>query len=222
MLGALVLAERPVANPDGDAVRSVLAGALRRRGCEALPWDDAARSIRARIAFVGTLEPGGGWPAMDDDALMADLEVWLGSALDGITRLDALGRVELGAALRERLDHDQRRRLDLLAPTHVSVPTGNARPVDYGGPDGPVLAVRLQELFGARQGPSIGGGRVPLLLHLLSPAGRPVQVTRDLAGFWAGSYAEVRRDLRGRYPRHPWPEDPAAATPTARAKPRGT
>jgi ATP-dependent helicase HrpB len=138
-----------------------------------------------------------------------------------MSRAAHLARLDLAEVLLGPLDWTARQRLDVLAPTHVTVPTGNRRAVDYAGPE-PTVSVKLQEMFGARTGPAVGEGRVPVLLHLLSPAGRPVQVTRDLAGFWAGSYAAVRADLRGRYPRHPWPDDPLAAAPTARAKPRGT
>ena len=138
----------------------------------------------------------------------------------GVMRRAALDRVDLVAALRTQLDWKQLVELDRLAPTHVEVPTGSRIAVDYSEPEAPVLAVRLQELFGASETPHVGGGRVPLTLHLLSPAHRPVQVTRDLAGFWAGSYVAVRKDLRGRYPRHSWPEDPLQAEPTRRAKPR--
>ena len=135
-------------------------------------------------------------------------------------RRAALDRVDIAAALRSQLDGRQLAELDRVAPTHVEVPTGSRIPVDYSDPLAPVLAVRLQEMFGATATPCVGGGRVPLTLHLLSPAHRPVQVTRDLAGFWASSYFAVRKDLRGRYPRHPWPEDPLLAAPTRRAKPR--
>ncbi|MBM3539903.1 MAG: ATP-dependent helicase HrpB, partial [Alphaproteobacteria bacterium] len=154
-------------------------------------------------------------------ALLATLDGWLGPYLSGITRRAHLERLDLLVALRSRLSWEQQKRLEREAPTHVTVPTGSRIPIDYAS-ETPVLAVRLQEMFGLAQTPAIAGGRVPLLLHLLSPAHRPVQVTKDLAGFWAGSYKEVRRDLRGQYPKHYWPDDPLQAAPTRRAKPRGT
>jgi ATP-dependent helicase HrpB len=150
--------------------------------------------------------------------LLGTLEEWLAPHLAGVTRRSQLERLDLAQLLRQRLSWEQRQALDRLAPTHVAVPSGSRLPIDYGAGDVPVLAVRLQEMFGARETPSVAGGRVPLLLHLLSPAGRPLQVTRDLAGFWAGSYPMVRSEMRGRYPKHAWPDDPLAAAPTARAK----
>jgi ATP-dependent helicase HrpB len=146
---------------------------------------------------------------------------WLGKNLDGITRRNHLTRVDVTAALLDRLDWKQRRELDRLAPTHIEVPTGRSVPIDYSG-ESPVLAVKLQEMFGARTTPTVADGRVPILIHLLSPAGRPVQVTQDLEGFWRNGYASVRAELRGRYPKHPWPDDPLTATPTKGAKRRGT
>lgn len=217
-LGALVLAERPQKAPDPMAIRGALLAVVRAEGIGALPWSDGARRLRERIAFARTLD--GAWPDVSDDALLDSLDAWLGPHLDGVAKKSALARLDLAAILLDRLDWKQRAALDVLAPTHVTVPSGSRIAVDYGDPASPVLAVRLQEMFGAQDTPRIGGGRVPVTLHLLSPAHRPVQVTRDLAGFWRGSYFEVRKDLRGRYPRHPWPEDPLRAEPTRRAKPR--
>jgi ATP-dependent helicase HrpB len=179
-------------------------------------------ALRQRVAFLARHDPQGGWPGMSDEELLASLEDWLGPDLAGCTRRAHLARVDVHGALMRRVDWRLRRRLDEEAPTHVQVPTGSRIPVDYADPAEPALEVRLQEMFGAPMGPRICGGRVALTLRLLSPAGRPIQVTRDLAGFWAGSYADVRREMRGRYPRHPWPDDPLAAAPTRRAKPRGT
>ena len=152
---------------------------------------------------------------------MATLEEWLAPYLSGMTRRSHLDRVDLHAALTGILDWNQRQAMDAEIPTHLTVPTGNRIPIDSSGED-PVLAVRLQELFGLAEPPRLGGGRIPVLLHLLSPAHRPVQVTRDLAGFWSGSYKDVKKELAGRYPRHYWPDDPLIAEPTARAKRRGT
>ena len=151
---------------------------------------------------------------LSDKALAETLEQWLGPFLPGITRLNQVGRVDLSSALRSLLSWEQIRDLDRLAPTHVAIPSGGRRPLDYTQGDVPVLAVKIQEMFGATQTPRIAAGTVPVNLHLLSPAGRPVQITDDLAGFWQRTYAEVRKELRGRYPKHPWPEDPLTAVPT--------
>ena len=218
-LGAILLDERSLHDPDPAAVTAALLDGIRREGVGRLPWNDAARRLRARLAFVHRLDPG--WPDPSDESLLADLESWLGPSLAGVRRWDELARVDLGAALLGRLSWEQRRGLDQWAPEHCRVPTGSNIPIDYADPGAPVLAVRLQEVFGLTETPRVGRGQVPLTLHLLSPARRPVQVTRDLAGFWRTTYFEVRRDLKGRYPRHAWPDDPLAAQPTRRAKPRG-
>jgi ATP-dependent helicase HrpB len=160
------------------------------------------------------------WPDVSDAALAASLGDWLAPWLAGVTRRDHLRRVDLGGALRGLLTHAQQRRLDELAPTHLPVPSGSRIAIDYLDGPVPALAVRLQEVFGLTASPAVCGGRVPVLLKLLSPAGRPVQVTRDLASFWATGYHEVRRELKGRYPKHYWPEDPHTAEPTRRARPR--
>jgi ATP-dependent helicase HrpB len=148
------------------------------------------------------------------------MDAWLAPRILGMRRREDLSRLDLAGALLERLTWEQRSALEELAPTHYIVPSGSRLPIDYSDPASPVLAVRLQEMFGLRETPRIAGGRVPLTLHLLSPAHRPLQVTRDLAGFWRTSYFDVRKDMRGRYPKHEWPEDPLAAVPTARAKRR--
>jgi ATP-dependent helicase HrpB len=171
------------------------------------------------VAFLARHDPAGGWPDLGDAALAATLEDWLGPSLAGVTRLEDARRLDLAPLLLARLDYAQRERLVRNAPTHVEVPSGSRRPLDYAV-DPPVLAVKLQEMFGQADTPRVCAGRVPVMLHLLSPAQRPVQVTQDLAGFWVRGYAEVRRELRGRYPKHPWPEDPRNAVPTARVKGR--
>ncbi len=152
--------------------------------------------------------------------MLAGLADWLGPFVEGITRRSQLRRVDLARALRASLSREQQRRLDALAPTHVAVPSGSRVPIDYGAGETPVVAVRLQEMFGLAKTPAVADGRVPLLLHLLSPAGRPLQVTRDLGRFWATSYAQVRAEMRGRYPKHDWPESPLTAAPTTRTKRR--
>jgi ATP-dependent helicase HrpB len=163
------------------------------------------------MAFARTLEPDSGWPDVSDAALLPGLEHWLGPYLAGMSRLSHLRGLDPAAALRALLDWPQQQRLDALAPTHITVPSGSSLRIDYSDPQAPVLAVRIQEIFGLTETPRIGGGRVPLTLHLLSPARRPVQVTRDLGGFWSRTYAEVKKDLKGRYPKHHWPDDPVAA-----------
>ena len=218
-LGALVLKDEPLGKPPVERVAAALLDGIRELGLAALPWTREAEGVRRRVLFLRRLESEERWPDLSDAALAATLDEWLLPFLGGITRRSQLERLDLAAILRSRLDQEQQQALDRLAPTHVVVPSGSRLPIDYAG-DEPVLAVRLQELFGARATPTVAGGRVTIILHLLSPAGRPLQVTRDLAGFWAGSYPQVRKEMRGRYPKHSWPEDPLSAPPTARAKRR--
>jgi ATP-dependent helicase HrpB len=160
------------------------------------------------------------WPAVSDEDLAACLDAWLAPWLDGVTRRDHLSRISVSETLRALLKWDQQKRLDELAPSHLEVPTGSRIRIDYLDESAPVVSVRLQEVFGLQETPRIGGGRVPITFKLLSPAQRPVQVTRDLAGFWRGSYADVRKDMRGRYPKHYWPENPLEAEPTRGARRR--
>ena len=215
-LGAIVLSDVALGDPDPALVAGAFAEAVARRGIGALPWTDAARRLRQRLAFAHALDAD--WPDVSDEALGGSVSGWLAPHLHGMRRLDDLRRLDLGALLLDRLGWKRRAELDAIAPTHVEVPSGSRIPVDYSDAGAPVLAVRLQEMFGLTETPRVGGGRVPLTLHLLSPAHRPVQVTRDLAGFWRTGYFDVRKDLRGRYPKHHWPDDPLAATPTRRAK----
>jgi ATP-dependent helicase HrpB len=217
-LGAIVLRDTAIRNPDPVLVAGALMEGVRKEGLHVLPWDDGATRTRERITFIRTLDAG--WPDLSEAALTDSLEEWLGPHAVGMARLDDLARVDLSAALLDRLTGKQRAALDRLAPTHVTVPSGSRMPVDYGDPALPVLAVRLQEMFGLTETPRVGGGAVPLTLHLLSPAGRPVQVTRDIAGFWRTTYFEVRKDLKGRYPKHHWPDNPLEAEPTSRTRPR--
>jgi ATP-dependent helicase HrpB len=212
-LGALVLAEEPLPKPSAAAMTTALLDAIARRGVAALPWSDADRQLRARIALMRQLEPDAGWPDVTDAALEANLADWLGPFLNGVARLDDLATGRLHTALAAQLDHAQTRRLDAELPRELTV-NNRARAIDYTT-DAPVLSVRLQDLFGARDTPRLAAGRVALVLHLLSPAGRPLAVTADLPGFWRGAYAEVRKQMRGRYPKHPWPEDPLTAVPPA-------
>ena len=219
-LGAITIREGRIAEPDAERVARVLSREILRRGVAELPWTEAARALRQRVAFLRALDDA--WPDLSDGALTDTADAWLAPLLFGARRLDDVRRLDLGAALLGMLTWEQRAALDTLAPTHVAVPTGSRIAIDYSSPDAPILAVRLQEMFGLADTPSIAGGRVPLTLHLLSPARRPVQVTRDLAGFWRTSYFDVRKDLRGRYPKHYWPDDPLQAEPTRRTKPRKT
>ncbi len=217
-LGALVLDERVLRSGDPGEIAAAFTQRVRDRGLAAIPWSDAARQTRQRLAFVRSLDDT--WPDVSDDALLARLEDWFTPLAASVRRWDDLAHADLGAALMGLAGPARRRALDALAPTHVVVATGTRVPVNYADPAAPAISVRLQELFGTEQTPAVGGGRVPLTIHLLSPAGRPIQVTRDLGRFWRGSYAEVRKAMRGRYPRHEWPDDPLAATATRRAKPR--
>ena len=217
-LGAIVLRESPIRDPDELVVARVVMDAIARGDGVALHWSDAARQLRQRLAFLRSIDSE--WPDLSDAALVESMEDWLLPRLIGLQRRSEVEQLDLAGIVSEWLTWEQRRALDVLAPTHVAVPTGSRIAVDYDDPSAPALAVRLQELFGLAETPSIAGGAVPLTLRLLSPARRPVQVTRDLAGFWRSSYFDVRRDLRGRYPKHEWPEDPLSATPTRRPKPR--
>jgi ATP-dependent helicase HrpB len=217
-LGALVLDREPLPSPDPQAIMRAMADGIRQLGLAVLPWTEAARSIQARAALLRRLDPDA-WADLSDTALSDDVAGWLGDQLRGVTRRSHLGRIDLARALLDRLDWRRRRDLDRLAPTHLDVPTGRQMAIDYSG-DAPVLAVKLQEMFGVRATPTVADGRIPVLVHLLSPAGRPLQVTRDLEGFWRNGYAAVRAEMRGRYPRHPWPEDPLTAVPVKGAKRR--
>jgi ATP-dependent helicase HrpB len=217
----LVLAERPLRHPPQDQVLKALLQGIRAMGLGCLPWTPEAQTLRDRLRFMRRMEPESGWPDVSDPALLETLDTWLGGYLNGMTRASDLQRLDLNEALRATLDWDRRKRLDALAPQALEVPSGSTIRIDYG-PDEPVLAVRLQEMFGLADTPTIAGGRMPLLLHLLSPARRPVQVTRDLRSFWENAYPQVKRDLKGRYPKHHWPDDPWTARPTARTKPRGS
>jgi ATP-dependent helicase HrpB len=220
-LHAITLSEAPMTlSPSAETAR-VLADGLIAAGLDKLPWSKPLQQWRGRVMFLRKAE-GEPWPDLSDNALAAQRESWLVSALFDKTSLKEFSAGDLSDALMGLLPWELRARLEREAPTHFEAPTGTKLPIDYEAEQGPTIAVRLQELFGLTTHPSIAKGAVPLVLELLSPAHRPVQVTRDLPGFWRGSYAAVRSDLRGRYPRHPWPEDPASAMPTRRVKPRGT
>jgi ATP-dependent helicase HrpB len=221
VLHAITLSEATLAVSPSEGTARILADGLIAAGLDRLPWSKTAKQWRDRVMFLRKAE-GEAWPDLSDDGLIARREDWLVPALYDKIALKDISAGDLSDALMALLPWDMRARLDREAPTHFEAPTGSALAIDYEAEQGPTIAVRLQELFGLNTHPSIAAGKVPLVLELLSPAQRPVQVTRDLPGFWRGSYAAVRSDLRGRYPRHPWPDDPANALPTRRAKPRGT
>ena len=224
-LGALVLREVTLAGDalvqaQGQIATALLTG-VRRRGLGVLPWTPEAQKLRQRVQFLRALTGGEAlWPDWSDAALLATLEDWLAGWLNGMSRLTHLQRLDMAQVLNSLLSYEAQTRLREWAPETYRVPSGSQVRIDYSAPECPVLAVKLQELFGLTQTPCIAAGQVPLLLHLLSPARRPVQITRDLAGFWAGSYAEVKKELKGRYPKHPWPDNPLTAAPTRWTKPR--
>ena len=224
---SIVLDARANGRVEPAQAAQALSDAVGLLGLDALPWREGLRQWQARVQAVRTWMPELGLPDLSDDALLATRDAWLRPTFAGITRLDALGTDALAEALQGQLDWSLRQQLDRLAPMRITVPSGMARAIGYaveadGTPAPPVLAVKLQELFGLAKTPTVADGRVPLTLHLLSPAGRPLQVTRDLAGFWERTYPDVRKEMKGRYPRHPWPDDPWNAPATHRAKPRGT
>ncbi|MGB6634797.1 MAG: ATP-dependent helicase HrpB, partial [Bradyrhizobium sp.] len=224
-LRAITLSETPRALEPSVETARIFADGLVAAGLDQLPWSKPIKQWRDRVMFLRAAESAASenpWPDLSDDALAAERESWLVPALLDKTSLKAFSAGDLLEALQAMLPWALRARLDREAPTHFEAPTGTQLAIDYEAEQGPTIAVRLQELFGLTSHPSIARGAIPLVLELLSPAHRPVQVTRDLPGFWRGSYAGVRSDLRGRYPRHPWPEDPASAMPTRRVKPKGT
>ena len=219
-LGAVTLSERMLPAPSGEEANAALLEALRTHGLSLLPWSKEAEALRHRLAWLHS-GLGAPWPDVSDTALVDRLEDWLLPFLTGEASLAAIAPGTLAEALTSLVPHDLQRRIAALAPTHFEAPSGSRVPIRYEG-EAPVLAIRVQELFGLDRHPSIAGGTVPLTLELLSPAHRPIQTTRDLPGFWRGSWADVRADMRGRYPKHVWPENPLLATATSRAKPRGT
>jgi ATP-dependent helicase HrpB len=214
--GAVRLSSGPDANADPEAIAAALLAGVRAHGLSLLPWSDAAREVLARMAFVRDI--GGTVGDLDEKALLDRADDWLVPLLKGRRRLDAIDTGALAENLRGVIGWDTLRILDAQAPTHFASPAGSSHPIDYAAEGGPRVELRPQALFGLAAHPMVGGGRVPLVLSLTSPAGRPIQTTRDLPGFWAGSWAAVAKEMRGRYPRHPWPDDPAGAVPTLRTK----
>jgi len=219
-LGALRLDEAPVAVNDPEAAAQALAEGIGELGIGVLPWTKEQKALRERASYL-RVTLGEDWPDLSDAGMGVDVE-WLAAAVLGKTALSEVGADDLGAALEGLLPYARRQEIERLLPSHFAAPSGSHLPIDYGAENGPALEVRVQELFGLDRHPSVAGGKVPLLLVLLSPAHRPIQTTRDLPGFWRGSWKDVAKDLKGRYPRHYWPENPLEAAATARAKPRGT
>ncbi|WP_392440492.1 ATP-dependent helicase HrpB [Edwardsiella piscicida] len=217
-LGRLVLRAQPLARPDEATLAQALLEWVRTQGVAALGWDEAATQLRLRLICAQRWLPEYAWPAVDDESLLASLAQWLLPALHGVRDLRGLRQIDLAGALLRLLDWNTRQRLDSELPTHYTVPTGSRLAIRYFSDKPPALAVRLQEMFGERESPRIAQGRVALVLELLSPAQRPLQITRDLAGFWQGAYREVQKEMKGRYPKHVWPDDPANAQPTRRTK----
>jgi ATP-dependent helicase HrpB len=221
-LGALVLQSEELRDADRDAIAQAALTGLRRLGLAVLPWTPSLRQWQARVMLMRkfAVHAGEPWPDVSDGALLDTLEEWAPPWMPGLVRREHFARFDLGQALRSRLSYAQSSALEREAPTHFVAPSGSSLPIDYLDGEVPTVSVRLQEMFGLRETPAVAAGRLPLLLKLLSPAGRPVQITRDLVSFWERGYHEVRKDLKGRYPKHYWPEDPHAALPTRRVRPR--
>lgn len=219
-LGQLLLSTKECGKAQPQQIQQALLQAVRERGLDSLPWSASSRQWRARVAMLAQLFPGD-WPDVADDSLLAELEHWLAPFMHGMQRWSDLQQLDLHNALSSLLDHAQQQQLQRLAPVSLEIPTGQQIRLDYCAENGPVLAAKLQALFGWSATPRVADGRVAVLLHLLSPAQRPLAVTADLASFWRNAYPEVRKDMRGRYPRHPWPEDPLTALPQQGAKRKG-
>ena len=220
-LDAIVLANEPLPVIASEETARLLADGIAKLGLGRLPWTKAQIQLRQRVGFLRAAGEGE-WPDLLDEALAKTAAEWLAPYLANKTKLSEIGAEDLGSALDALLPWHLKRRLEEEAPTHFEAPTGNRHAIDYETAGAPALHIRVQELFGLTHHPSIADGKLPLTLYLLSPAHRTLQVTRDLPGFWKGSWAAVKAEMKGRYPRHPWPDDPASAIPTSRAKPRGT
>ena len=220
-LSQLILSEQGLSKPDPSMISAALLQGIRRAGLDKLSWTPELRQWRARVAFLRRIKgQESRWPDLSDQALAQTLDDWLGPYLSGLTTLDRVTRLDLTQPLHALLSWEQSRQLEQWAPTHLTVPSGSNVRVEYETPDLPILAVRLQEMFGCKETPRLVDGKIPVMLHLLSPARKPVQITKDLSSFWANTYQEVRKELRGRYPKHYWPEDPLTAPPTAKANRR--
>ncbi|MCI1680188.1 MAG: ATP-dependent helicase HrpB [Ewingella americana] len=217
-VGRLVLKANPQAKPDDADLQQALIDWVRQQGLASLNWSVAAEQLRLRLTCAAKWMPEADWPAMDDQSLLDGLEQWLSPSLNGVRSLKMLQQVDLHDALLRLLDWHQRQRLDNALPTHYTVPTGSRLPIRYYADQPPILSVRMQEMFGEQRSPMLAEGRVAVVLELLSPAQRPLQITADLAAFWQGTYREVQKEMKGRYPKHPWPDNPAIEMPTRRTK----
>jgi len=221
-IGAIVLSSKPQPNPPAEAICAALIEGIKSKGLRTLPWSKNTQGLRARILFLRDLFPDDGWPDLTDDTLLSSPDKWLAPYLTGITSLEQLSRLNLQEILLSALPWPMQQRLEEGAPTHITVPSGSRKQLEYKPGESPTLSVKLQEMFGLADTPKVAFGKVPVTLHLLSPAQRPIQVTQDLKNFWEHTYEEVRRELKGRYPKHPWPDNPWEATPTAHTKRRHT
>ncbi|MBH3005206.1 ATP-dependent helicase HrpB [Serratia nevei] len=217
-IGRLTLRAQPLAKPADEELQQALLDWVRAQGLAVLNWEGAAEQLRVRLQCAQAWLPEAEWPAMDEEPLLAALEQWLLPSLNGVRDLRGLKQVNIAEALSRLLDWQQKQRLDNALPTHYTVPTGSRLPIRYEAGKPPALAVRLQEVFGEQRSPMLVEGRIPMVLELLSPAHRPLQITGDLAAFWQGAYREVQKEMKGRYPKHVWPDDPATAVPTRRTK----
>ncbi|MGL5555501.1 MAG: ATP-dependent helicase C-terminal domain-containing protein, partial [Aeromonas veronii] len=214
VIGELVLSQRPLTELSDEQKGRCLLQGIRRKGLHVLPWDESSEGLLARLRCARDWLPDEGWPAMDDESLLATLEQWLLPAVSGMTRLEQLKKLNLGDILRQSLPWPLPKRLDEALPSHFAAPTGSRVRIRYQPGQAPVIPVRIQEMFGQGSTPCVADGRVPLVVELLSPAQRPLQITADLAAFWAGSYEQVKKEMKGRYPRHYWPDNPLEAMPT--------
>jgi len=219
-LGALVLREKPIPSPSLEQISDALIIGIREKGISQLPWNKTSTSLRHRIEFIRHQFPNDNWPDLSDKHLSDTLEEWLKPMVAGKTKLNQIGENVIYEAINNLLDWNKNQQLTKLAPTHITVPSGSRIPIDYSNIESPILSVRLQELFGLTESPSIAGGKIPLLIHLLSPARRPIQITKDLVSFWENTYEQVKKDLKGKYPKHYWPDNPYQAVATNRTKPK--
>ncbi len=217
-IGELILKTQPLARPDAEALQAALLRWVAKKGLSVLGWTPEAEQLRLRIQCAAQWLPEENWPAVDEASLLDSLDRWLQPQMSAVRDLKSLQSVNLVTALLHLLTWSQRQRLDTVLPTHYTVPTGSRLPIRYDADKPPALAVRIQEMFGEASNPAVAEGRVPLVLELLSPAQRPLQITRDLAAFWRGAYKDVQKEMKGRYPKHTWPDDPASAIPTRRTK----
>ncbi|MCI5165376.1 MAG: hypothetical protein D3903_04635 [Candidatus Electrothrix sp. GM3_4] len=216
--GQLLVSERPLAAPDPTAVQNALLSGIRELGIEILHWSPKARQLQVRLIYLRNWQPAADWPDLSDATLLAELEEWLFPYLSGIRTIKGCAALNLEQIFRSRLNYQQQQRLEKDAPTHLQVPSGSRIRLEYRPDEPPVLAVRLQEVFGLAETPAVCQGRIPVVLHLLSPARRPVQITQDLRGFWQSSYFAVRKEMKGRYPKHHWPVEPWSAEASVRVK----